>query len=349
MTIPATINYEALARRGDEEDEPKYSGSFYRREPIFMLRNTGDTAILRPLAESPDWYKGLTHPFVPVTKGKPEGYEGKWPEGMSATCRKDPMLAAYYPEGCPICTSPFKTKFDKTMEEARQDQRYTLMVEREEVVGDGTPEMGGPEFLGKKGYQDKMVEVPVYDAEGKPTKETVKRPSIVIVSGTMYSMFGALKATGEAHGSLRNNDFRVKRTPNPTGRGDTYLWVGLPAIPSINPTTPAWQIYMDAVANWVPGGLSVARFIGERSSAAYYDRFWTTNGVFQFKPVPASTSNGFAPATSPAPGAGSIGSAPVSEEVDQDKLAAMRARVMGAAAAAAPSTDEDADSGSAES
>lgn len=346
MTTP-TINYEALARRGDEDDEPKLSGNFYRREPVFYLKENGDSAILRPLSESPDWYKGLTHNFVEVTKPKPEGQEGKWPSVMAATCRKDPMLAGVYPDGCPICSSPLKNKYDKTMEEARQDLRYTLMVEREEVVGDGSPEMGGAEFLGKKGYVDKMIDVPIYDAEGKPTKETVKRPSIVIVSGTMYTMFGALKNTGEAYGTLRNNDFRVKRVQNPTGRGDTYLWVGLPAIPSISPTTPAWQIYLEAVANWVPGGLSVARFIGERSSEAYYDRFWTTNGVFQFKSSPVAASNGFAPAPASAPGAGSIASAPVSEEVDEDKLAAMRARVMGNRAAAP--VDEDSDSGSAES
>lgn len=331
MTTAPAIDYDALARQGDEDDEPRYSGPGYRREPLFILKETGDTAILRPLSESKHWYKGLTHPYIPTTKPQPEGHEGKWPAGMSATCRKDPMLAGagLYPEGCPLCTAPFKTKFGKTMEEARQDQRYSLFVEREEVVGDGTPEMGGPEFLGKKGYVDKMVDVPIYDAEGNPTKETVKRPSIVIVPGTMYQVYGNLKTAGEAYGDLRERDFRVKRIANPNGKGDLYSWVGLDKIDSILPTTPAWGIYMDAVANWVPGGLSVPRFIGERSAAAYYDRFWTNNGVLFIPATPASQSTGFAPAGASPAGAGSVSAPPAHEEPDEEKLAQMRARIMG--------------------
>jgi hypothetical protein len=285
------------------------------------------------MTESAQWYKGLTHSYVPVTKGKPEGHEGKWPEGMSSTCRKDPMLKALYPEGCPICTSPFKTKWGKTMEEAAQDHRYTLMVEREEVVGDGSPEMGGPEFKGQKGYVDKLVDVPVYDAEGKPTKETVKRPSIVIVSGTMYQIFNNLKIAGESYGSLRERDFRVKKVENPNSKGALFNWVGLDKIPSILPTTPAWEVYQDAIANWVPGGLSVPRVIGERSAPAYYERFWTTDGVLQLPSAQATHSTGFSPAS--ASSGGSISAAPAAEEPNEEKLAAMRARIMGNQAAPA--------------
>lgn len=325
MTTTDVVDYEALIRRGDEDDEPKFSGSGYRREPNLYLKETGDTAILRPLIESKDWYRGLTHRWVQVTKPKPEGHEGKWPEGMSATCRKDSLLKKIYPDGCPICSSPLRTKFDKTMEESATDLRYTLAIEREEVVGDGSPEMGGPEFAGQKGWVDKMVEVPVYDAEGKPTKETVKRPSVVIVSGTMYQMFGSLKQLGEAYGTLLDRDFRVKRIKNPSGNGDIYQWIGLDKIPAIQPGTDAWAIYQDAVKNWVPGGLSLARVIGEKSSPAYYERFWTTDGVFQMPNTKAATpTTGFVPASS----------AVASEEPDADKLAAMRARIMGGSAPA---------------
>jgi hypothetical protein len=322
MTSPADIlDYEALLRRGDEDDEPRFNSGGYRREPNFILKDTGDTAVLRMLAESKDWYRALSHRYVTVTKGKPEGHEGKWPEGMSATCRRDGLLKKLYADGCPICSSPLKTKFDKTMEESAADLRYTLAVEREEVTGDGSPAMGGPEFLGQKGWVDKMVDVPIFDSEGKATKETVKRPSIVILSGSMYQMFGALKATGEGYGTLRDRDFRVKKIANPSGKGDVFLWTGLDRIDSIKPGTEAWGIYEETVKAWVPGGLSLARIIVEKSAAPYYERFWTTDGVFQMpgQSRNAVTSTGFTPASAATP----------TEEPDAAKLAAMRARIMG--------------------
>lgn len=326
MTNPTdVIDFEAVLRRGDEDDEPRFGGG-YRREPNLILKETGDSAILRPLSESKDWTRALTHRFVPVTKPKPEGQEGNWPEFMGATCRKDSVLKQFYPDGCPICTSPLKTKFNKTMEEDAKDLRYTLMIEREEVVGDGSPEMGGPENKGVKGYTDKLIDVPIFDQDGKPTKETVKRPSVVIVSGTMYQMLTALKGLGEAYGTLRDRDFKVKRISNPSTKGDIYQWIGLDRIDSIRPGSDHWAYYEEAVKAWVPGGLSAARVVGEKSAAPHYERFWTTDGVFQLpgQSRVGSPASGFSPASNFSPSAAS--QAP---EPDADKLAAMRARIMG--------------------
>lgn len=335
MTSPTdTIDYEALLRRGDEDDEPR-SGSGYRQEPNLILKETNDFAVLRMLSESPDWYRARSHRFVPVSKPKPEGQEGNWPKAMTGTCRKDSMLSRIYPDGCPICSSPLKTKYDKTMEEDAKDLRYTLAVEREEVVGDGSPEMGGAEFFGQKGWVDKMVNVPIFDSEGKATKETVKRPSIVILSGTMYQMFNGLKSVGEAYGTLRDRDIRVKRVSNPTGNGDTYQWIGLEKIPTILPGTDAWKIYEETVKAWMPGGLSLARLIVEKSAAPYYERFWTTDGIFQMPGQTRSASTGFTPAAS----GSSAPSTPASSgPPDPTLLEAMRNRIMGGGAA--PAADE---------
>jgi hypothetical protein len=332
MTTAPAIDYEAIVGRGDQDDEPKYSGPFHRREPNLILKETGDSAILRLLQESPEWYQARTHRFVEVTRSAPEGYEGKWPGGLSATCREDEKFKAInlYPDGCPICESPQKNKFNakQTMRDSAVNLRYTLAVEREEVVGDGSPEMGGPEMAGKKGYRDKMVKVPVWGDDGEPLKDeegkviSVERPSLVIVSGTMYSMFGGLKAMAETYDSLRRRDFKVKRVKNPTGNGDMYQWFPMDPIPGLEPGTDNWKVYEETIKAWCPGGLSVARIIGEKSSHEYFERFFTREGKLVWpkeggaKPQSSGGGNGFAvPSAAP-------------QQVDQDKLAAMQARIM---------------------
>lgn len=343
MTDLLDLDPEALLRRGDEDDEPRYT-NFYRREPNLLLRETNDSAIIRPLMESKDWFRALTHPFVAVTKAAPEGHEGNWPKGLSTTCRKDGNLKRFYPDGCPVCMSPLRTKFDKSMEESAKDLRFTLAVEREEVVGDGSIEMGGPEALGKKGYADKMIEVPVWDENGNAVKDQfVKRPSIVIVSGSMFQMFGSLKALGETYqdmGGLRGRDFKVKRIPNPSGRnGDIYMWAPLSPVDSIAPGTAHWATYDEAIKAWTPKGLSLARTIIEKSADAFYERFFTTNGVLVMPaPKPAQATSGFAvPSGTTAPSVAAPAAAP-----DPDKLAAMAARIMkqpGVPAQAEPSPE----------
>lgn len=331
MSIESLLNgtndVESLLRRGDEDDEPKFQAS-WRREPYISFKETGDFAIVRLLAESPDWFRARTHRFVPVTKPKPENQE-RWPKFMSATCRKDPVLRQYFPDGCPICLSPLKTKFDKSLDESADDLRYTLAVEREEVIGDGSPEMGGEQYRGVKGIVDKMIEVPVFDEKGEPIKDQfVKRPSIVVISETMYKMFGAIKAVGEAYGSLRNQDIKIKRINNPNGKkGDIYQAIGLKEVESIKPGTDHWQTYMDAVRMWTPQGLSAARVVIEKAGDDHYERFFTEKGQFVLPTQAAPVSNGFAPSGGPATPASAPQSAPA-QEVDEDALARMRARVM---------------------
>jgi hypothetical protein len=335
---------EALLRRGDEDDEPRFTNG-YRREPHLFLKETGDSAIVRPLMDSKDWFRARTHKFVNVTKPKPEGYEGKWPEMMTGTCRKEPLFKKLYPGGCPLCASPLRNKFDKTMEESAQELRYTLAVEREEVTGDGSPEMGGPELEGKKGWQDKMIKVPVFDDKGEPIKDQFElHPSIVIISGTMFQMFAALKALGEAYdGTLKDRDYRVKRVPNPnpSSKGDIFVWIPLTPIDAIKPGTDHWDTYLAAIKAWTPTGLNLARIIVEKSSEEFYDRFFTTDGVYVVPQQARPRTGGFSVASTPSV------STP-SEAPDADKLAAMRARVLSqqpAAAAQAPADQAPATEG----
>lgn len=297
------IDYDADIRTGADDDPNKGGG--YRREPYMSLQSENDFVIIRPLAEANAWRIALTHRFVPVQKGAPEGHEGKWPEMMSATCRKDQNLAKYYPQGCAICAMPGQTKYGKTWEKATEPLRYMLAVEREMVkAADGSIVI-----------QDKTVDVPVFDDQGNETKETTTVPSLLIVNATMYQFFSNLKALWESYGSITNRDFRVTKIKNPSGKGTLLQVIALDSTPDIRPGSEHWEMYEIAQQLWVPGGLRLPQLIGEKSEDSHYERFWTTNGVVLPKgsvPTVAATA---APTASPV--------------ASEDRLAAMRARALG--------------------
>lgn len=323
MTVtPDTFDPEAALRRGDEDDENKGKGGF-RKEPHWDLKE-GEEGVLRFLSESKDWFRASTHRFYP-TKAAPADHEGKWPSMMPATCRKEPAFAALYPNGCPICISGYLGTYKKGSR--ADDLRYTLAIEREVVIGDGSEAMGGEAMKGKKGYRDKQVEIPILDADGKPTEEKITVPSVVIVSNTMYMMMGALKACGESYETLCDRDYRIKRVKNPTGNGTTYQVFPLDKTPEIAPGTEHWAFYDLAVEAF---GLKLPTIIYNKSTDDYYNRFFLEEDGFTSADVRRTTGE-LTPASKAAPAAKSSSSptpaaAPVATP-DADALAAMRARI----------------------
>ena len=313
MTVtPDTFDPEAHLRRGDEEEERTGGGSF-RKEPHWDLKE-GEEAVLRFLQESKDWYRVQTHRFFP-TKAEPEGYEGKWPSFMPATCRKDPAFASLY-DGCPICASGYKNKFGKVVK--ADDLRFTLAVEREPYTDEN----------GRKAYRDKIVEIPILDEKGEPTEEKVQVPSVVIVSQTMYMMMGALKACGESYETLRDRDYRIKRVKNPQGQGTIYQVFPLDKTPDIAPGTDHWQFYDLAVDAY---GIKLPTLIYNRSTDDYYKKFFLEEDGLCSVDVrretgelpPARRASGGSKVSIPAqPTAANAPTTP-----DADALAAMRARI----------------------
>jgi hypothetical protein len=303
---------EAMLDQGDEE--PERTGSGFRRETHFGLKE-GEFAVLRFMQESRDWYKVMTHRFFP-TRPAPSDFEGNWPESMSGTCRKmNEKMAKLFPQGCAICDSGYKNKWGKKV--TPDDLRYTYAIEREEVDGDGTEDKGGPEMKGKRFYRDVMVDVPLLDAKGEETEETVRVPKVVIVSQTMFQMMSSLKANGEAYGTLRDRDYRIKRIKNPSGKGTIYQCTPLDKDPEILPGTEHWGFYEVAVQAY---GLSLPRLILRLAQDDYWKRFFLMDdgmtavdirrGSAGVAPVPAQTQVAAGP---PAP--------------NSDALAAMRARI----------------------
>jgi hypothetical protein len=317
-------NIEAMLRRGDDEDETTGKGG-YRKEPHWNL-DEGQESILRFLTDSRDWYRAATHRFFP-TKAAPADFEGKWPSVMPATCRKDKALvdAGLYPDGCPVCDSGFKDQYNKPPRPA--DLRFTLAIEREVVMGDGSDAMGGPAMKGKKGYRDKQVEIPIMDDEGKPTEDKITVPSVVIVSNTMYMMMGALKACGETYETLTDRDYRIKRVKNPNGTGTTYQVFPLDKTPDIAPGTDHWKFYEFAQEAF---GISLAELIYRRSTDDYYNRFFLEEDGYTSADI-RRASGELAAASKTGPSKSNSSSpTPATAHVptpDAESLAAMRARI----------------------
>ncbi len=293
--------------RGDDEEKV---GGAYRSEPFWYLKNEGDVSVLRFLEESSEWRKVKTHRFFP-TGPEPEGYEGKWPSAMPATCRADEKLKRFFPKGCAIDSSGYEGKFKKGSRP--DDVRYTIAVEREEYTDDN----------GRKAYRDKEIEVPVFDDEGNEVEgETITLPSLVIVAETMWRMMSSLKANNEAFGTICGQDFRLKLVKNPNGNGNIVQVVPLNPDPKIQPGTEHWEMYQHAQKLWTPGGLNVNRVILNRAKDDYWNKFFLaedgrTHEEHRIKRggSPEGASNG------------SGSSAPAEDQPNADKLAAMRARI----------------------
>lgn len=312
------IDFDNIIATGDEDDPNRGGG--YRREPLWFLKNKGDVAYLRFLVETKQWRKAVTHQYIPVTLPKPEGHEGKWPEMMTATCRADEDLqrAGLHKNGCAICKAPGENKFGRPWAKATDILRYALAVEREMVENpDGT-----------KSLVDKMIEIPLFDDNGQETDERITVPSLVIVAESMYKLFSSIKAIAETYGTITNRDFQIKRVDNPKGNGTMLQVIPMPDTPHIRPGSEHWETYELAQKLWVPGGLSVARHIGERSLDAHYDRFWTVNGVVAGNVAALTKKADGTSAGVPAQAAAPATAAPTaSATTDPDALAKMRARI----------------------
>jgi hypothetical protein len=298
---------DGLIERGDEEEE---RGGAYRQSPWWYQKDEGSISVLRFLEESPDWRKVPTHRFFP-TKPEPDKHEGKWPEMMGATCR-GAGLAKRFPNGCPICTSGYEGKFGKGSK--AEDVRYTIAVEREQYEDEN----------GRKKYRDKEIPAPMYDEAGEVIEgETITLPSIVLIGETMFKMMSAVKATGEALGTLRGRDIRLKLIKNPNGKnGLIFQPISLDSEPSIQPGTKHWEMYLETMKMWKPGGLVLNREILYRANAEYWDKFFLmddgrTHAEHMIKRG--------APADNPV----SSSASEQADKPDPARLAAMRARISG--------------------
>jgi hypothetical protein len=168
-----------------------------------------------------EWPSVEVHTMVPVQKEKPADRR-TWPKTVPAICRRTklpdstppdvqatmPFFPYLYPD-CYVCDHIRKPDGKPI---SRTSRSFTLLVIREEVRGDGSPELGGETNKGKLlGYKDRMKEVAVVDSAGKPTGDVEKVRDIRIVQQAYSNFFIHLEGMAGVHGTLLDRDYFIKR------------------------------------------------------------------------------------------------------------------------------------------
>lgn len=293
-------------RRGAKAAKEASKGTDFARTKFFGLKDQ-EVAYIRFLMDADEWISVDQHQMVP-TKPKPDSYKGEnWPEKMGAVCRRDEAFS--YGE-CYICDFLVG---DGTKVRKPSSRVWAIAALREEIIGDGSPELGGPDKKGKVfGMRDKTREVTIPAREAKDGQEarpeqTIEEKDIVVVNLGYKNFFGIVEGYAERYGTVCDRDFWIKREGADQSTQYKVVPVDDPVrdkdgnvlSPKTHPERWAHEIVLEDV-------------ISERASDEFYAKF--------FDPRVTATEDGKVESTG--------AEAPKPEnEIDEEKLAAMRDRV----------------------
>ncbi|MEU6362248.1 hypothetical protein [Streptomyces albidoflavus] len=286
-------------RRGGaaaEEADKENTASFGRRDRIdyLSLKEDQDKITVRLLTDHDEWIYVEQHSFVP-TKAAPKDAE-HWPKSMMAACRKDPAFAGHYTD-CYICDAKVKNNFGKTA--FSRIRIWALAIERELVRGDGSEALGGPNMLGAVvGVRDKVDEIDELDAEGNPTGTKLTYPRILVINMPMKGFFSHFKALHGLHRTVCDRDYEITREGK--GQETNYRVAPIDPVPDLKPGTPAWEKYLQAVAE---REVSLEGLVADKGSDQHYARFFDpTKDVDKDGNVIAATAASGGPASPAASG-----------------------------------------------
>jgi hypothetical protein len=298
------------------EEASKSLGGKFAKVEFFNLEKDGDTCYLRMLTDSPGWVFVKQHAGVP-TKGAPQGYTGKWPVSMPATCRYDAGFGGYYKDCYPCDHTEITDKWGNPLKPTVRV--WALACLREEVFGDGSEAMGGPEMRGKRlGFKDAIREVAERDAEGKETGNTIKERRIIVVNMAMKNFFGGLQGIFGIYGTVCDRDYIVRRRG--LGKDTDYDIMPMDVIEGIAPGTERWKQYEESIEQQ---NLNLKAIIADRASDDYFARFFDPSKAAPAQAGGTPAASGDAPQGAPV----EQQQAASTPEVSGDALAAMRDRV----------------------
>jgi hypothetical protein len=309
-------------RRGAEAAaEAGKGGGNFPKTHYFGLEDQ-ESVLVRFITDKDDWLVVDQHSSVP-TKRQPADYQGQnWPQKMGAVCRKDKALRPVYPDGCYIC----EHLVDGKQVKKAGGRTWALACLREEVRGDGSPEMGGEEQKGKVlGIRDQTREVAEIGPDGKPTGVTTVEKAIVVVNMGYKNFFASLTGFAGHYGTVLDRDYLIKR--NGTDQTTTYSII--PLDPIVMPDGRKYDLRDPEFAARYATDIDIVELLLDRSSDEFYGRFFDPRVEASFKGGSNGGSGSTAASTPPKP----------SNEPSEDKMAALAARVQdygsGAAAPAA--------------
>lgn len=303
-------------RRGGEaarEEAAKSQGGFARTN--YLSIEDGQQEVVRYITDSPDWIFVDQHAGVP-TKNKPKDHEGNWPESMPAVCRYDAAFKGVHSD-CYIDDAQIKNQWGRLCKPTVRVwalaclRQEVLWTEEDAANGDCEKDQVGR----RRGFTDAMREIDERNEKGEATGNTIQERAIVVVNFAPSNYFNGLQSMYGIYGTVCDRDYVVKRTGK--GKDADYDHIPLDPTPNLKPGTDRWDKYAQAVKEQ---NLDLEAIVSEKASDEYYARFFDPN---KEAPARGGDKKSSKSDTPPAP-AESGGN-----DVDQDRLAAMRERVRG--------------------
>lgn len=318
---------------GDEAAEAAKSqgggAAFARVQYLMDSMFENDQIVLRYVTDKQDWIYVDQH--MMKTKNKPADWgDSNWPSQMTGVCRYDEAFGGKYSD-CYICDGQFTNDWGRVIKPTIRD--WAIACIRDEVVA--TPDMVGStlpdgrevtaEMVGTRlGFTDRMRKVArpkrddkgeiIKGADGKAEVEEIEERALVVVNMAPTNYFDSLRAAASIYGTACDRDYVVKRQ----GEKKDKVYNHIPLDPTgLKPGTEGWKRYTDAIEEQ---GLDLEAIIADKASDEYYALF------FDPSKTPAARGGGSAADGAAKP---EVAAAP-SNEVDGDRLEAMRNRVKAA-------------------
>lgn len=333
-------------RSGAEQAEQAASHPSFNSIKYFSL-NEGESAYVRLLSGHLEGEGYLTvdqHNASP-TRPAPAGYQGKWPQIMSATCRNDQAFRGDPMHGdCFLCAEFARTGDKRAYKPSSRS--WALAVVRKPMMENGRA----------VGFEDSMIEI---ERDG----QKLMVPEIVILNFAWNNFWANLANTYVTHGTWNDRDLYIRRTGKelttnypvseqepvawPSGRTRNIALAQHEANPEAFPDPgPVFdtRIIEHAGPYLFALGISpaeaeskynnnpqlaiqaeVEKLVMDRVSDEYFDRFFDTR-----HPQPVHSSDGgsggqqASSGSTPPPVA-----APSTPQPDNDELAALAQRVQG--------------------
>lgn len=330
-----------IAAEEEAAAEARKAGYSDGRLPFFGVKDK-QTKYIRLLtaAEGDEgWFRFAQHSGV-KTKPAPADMEdkSKWPTQMGGVCRNDKQFkheafdTIFATRSCYICENKLMSTWGNKVSKP-SNKTWALAVERTQVKGDGSKEMGGPAMLGKVlGFGDVTEEYEVRDEQGEGTGVMAVRPRIVVINQSFSNFFAPIHYLRTTTGSdERARDFAIRRVGE--GKDTEYHVMPLDPTPDLTPDTPAWKRYDDEIARReIDLGEIILRQASDEHMARWFDVTKVVDKEGNITEASAAeVASAQAAAQKASTGVGEV------DSTSQASMDALRARLMGATPSSTPS------------
>ncbi len=258
----------------------KTEGSDYvTRYPFFSIKE-GEIAYLQFVTDVHEWQKASMHNMVP-TKPKPSWWgDTPWPSQISAVCRRTLMQ-----DGKPLYDDCYIDDFVQINGRPAKatGRTWAIAILREEVIGDGTPQLGGDAYRGRRyGFRNKTCKWATFGDDNKMIGEPETRPAFVVISKAWKNFFGGIRSAANVNGgTVANLTFAIERvgdgldtdypatslgaSPQDFGRAEYLKRIGIDV--AADPSQPG------GIRKLWPEELNLAKMLQYRVSEEYYALF----------------------------------------------------------------------------